>query len=158
MNRQKRDKLIHRLFDLGLIAKAIDGVLEAAGGILLFLVDPRQINHVVRILTQGELSEDPNDFIARHLVHAAHHLSSGTKTFAAIFLLAHGIIKMSLVWALMRRQLWAYPTAITAFLLFLGYQIFRYTHTHSIWLLVLSVLDLFVIVFTWLEYRRMQKS
>jgi len=40
--------------------------------------------------------------------------------------------------------------------LFLVYQIYRYSHTHSVWLLALSILDLFVIVLTWLEYQRLR--
>jgi uncharacterized membrane protein len=67
-------------------------------------------------------------------------LSTGTKVFAAVFLLWHGVIKVGLVWALLRKQWWAYPLAIVAFGLFLAYQVYRYFHTRSVWLLVLSIL------------------
>ena len=62
------------------------------------------------------------------------------------------------MWALFRKYLWAYPLAIIAFALFLAYQLYRYSHTHSIWLVALSALDLFVIAITWLEYRRVRTS
>ena len=52
--------------------------------------------------------------------------------------------------------MWAYPAAIGAFVLFLVYQLYRYTHTSSAWLLVLSVVDVCVIVITWLEYKRLR--
>jgi uncharacterized membrane protein len=158
MNLRDKGTTIHLLFGISLWAKFVDGVLEIVGGILLFLVNPDQINHIVRLLTQNELSEDPNDFISIHLLHATNHLSSATKWFAAIFLLWHGVVKVALVWALLRRHLWAYPVATIAFGLFVAYQIYRYAHTHSGWLLVLTALDVFVIVITWLEYNRLRRS
>lgn len=157
-NATRRGKLVHVLFDIGVISKGIDGVLEIVGGVLLFLVNPEQIGHVVRLLTQHELSEDPHDLVANYLLHGAQHLSASTQTFGAIYLLGHGIIKVGLVAALLRKRFWAYPAAMLAFLLFLVYQLYRYSDTHSTWLLVLSVVDVFVIVITWLEYRRLRAA
>jgi uncharacterized membrane protein len=45
-----------------------------------------------------------------------------------------------------------------AFGLFLAYQVYSYSHTRSAWLLALSILDISVIVLTWLEYRRIRTS
>ena len=69
-------------------------------------------------LTQHELSEDPNDFIARHLLGYTHGLTGSAVTFAAVYLLVHGIVKIVLVAALLRNQLWAYPWMIGFLLLF----------------------------------------
>lgn len=135
-----RNKTIHTLFDIGVIAKAVDGVLEIIGGILLFFINPAQINGLLRALTQHELSEDPHDLIAGLIMHSVQHLSMGTEVFAAVFLLWHGAIKIGVVWALWRKKFWAYPIAIVAFGLFLVYQVYRYSLTHSVWLLVLSFL------------------
>jgi uncharacterized membrane protein len=139
-----------------LIGKAVDGMLEVTGGAILFFVQPSQIKGMLRILMQHELSEDPHDFIANLILHSVQHLSAGTKVFAAFFLLWHGIVKLGLVWALFRKHMWAYPIAIAAFGLFLAYQGYRYSHTHSVWLLALSILDIFIIVLTWLEYKRLR--
>ena len=151
-----KDKTVHFLFDIGLIGKAVDGALEIIGGVVLIFVNPAQINGLVRIFTQHELGEDPHDVLANIFLHSVQHLTSGTRVFAAFFLLWHGAVKVGLVWALFRRHLWAYPVAILAFGLFLVYQGYRYSHTHSVWLLALSILDLFVIVLTWLEYQRLR--
>ncbi|MCG6934044.1 MAG: DUF2127 domain-containing protein [Gallionella sp.] len=152
------DKTVHFLFDIGLIGKAVDGTFEIIGGIALFVVNPGQIDGLLRMITLHELSTDPHDIVANLLLHSVQHLASGTQTFAAFFLLWHGAVKVGLVWALFRKYLWAYPVAIFAFALFLAYQLYRYTHTHSIWLAALSALDLFVIAITWLEYRRLCTS
>lgn len=158
MDLRDRNKTVHVLFDISLMGKGIDGVLEVIGGVVLFLVNPDQIHWMLRILTQRELREDPHDVFAGLLLRSVQHLSTGTKAFAALFLLWHGVVKIGLVVALLRKRLWAYPTAIVAFGLFLVYQVYRYSHTRSAWLLALSVLDLFVILLTWLEYRRLRSS
>jgi uncharacterized membrane protein len=158
MQQSDKDKAVHLLFDISLIGKAVDGVLEVIGGVVLFFVNAEQINGILRVLTLHELSKDPHDFLANLFLHSVQQLSNGTKVFAAFFLLWHGLVKVGLVWALFRRHLWAYPIAILAFGSFLVYQAYRYTHTHSVWLLALSILDLFVIVLTWLEYKRLRHS
>src|SRR6266480_595407 len=91
----------------------------------------------------------------RVMLRDTQRLSPSVTTFGAIYLLWHGAVKVGLVAALLRGQRWAYPAAIVAFLAFLVYQISRYAHTHAPELLVLSVLDVLVILLTWLEYRRL---
>jgi uncharacterized membrane protein len=41
------------------------------------------------------------------------HLSANTQTFAALFLLWHGAVKVGLVIALLKNLRWAYPVAIS---------------------------------------------
>ena len=45
-----RDKMVRALFHISVIGKAVDGVLEIIGGIILFIVNPGQINWMLRIL------------------------------------------------------------------------------------------------------------
>ncbi len=158
METQKRERIIHVLFDISVMTKGIDGTLEIIGGVLLFLLSPDQVHHIARLLTLHELREDPHDIIASYLLRSSQHLSAGAKMFGAMYLLWHGVVKVGLVTALLLRQRWAYPSAVVAFLLFLAYQLYRYSHTYSLELLALSVIDVLVIVFTWLEYRRLRAS
>jgi len=150
-------RIVHLLFDVGVITKGVDGALEMIGGTLLFFVSPDQLRHVARILTLHELTEDPHDIVANYLLHTSQRLSPSVTTFGAIYLLWHGAVKVGLVAALLLRLRWAYPAAIVAFLAFLVYQISRYAHTHAPELLVLSVLAALVILLTWLEYRRLRE-
>ena len=156
MRTNQREKMVHVLFDISVISKGVDGALETVGGALLYFVGPAQIHSLVRMLTQHELSEDPHDLLAGYLLQAAKHLSADAQLFVAVYLLWHGIVKVGLVIALIQERAWAYPAAIVAFGLFLVYQLYRYAHTRSAWLLVLSVVDVFVIVITWLEYKRLR--
>src|SRR6266446_5979802 len=112
-------------FKITVTIKGIDGALEIIGGIALLFVRPSTIDHVARALTQHELSRDPHDFIARHLLHSAGQLTHGSTLFAAIYLLSHGIAKVVLVVAVLRNQLWAYPAMIVLLGAFIAYQLYR---------------------------------
>ncbi|HKC38023.1 MAG TPA: DUF2127 domain-containing protein [Gemmatimonadales bacterium] len=153
----KRSRL-HVAFEIGVILKGLNGFLELIGGTLLLLFPPSAIQDFVVGLTHNELSRDPNDFIATHLRAAADHLSVGGKTFAAIFLLSHGVIKAGLVYALIRDKLWAFPWAMGVFTAFVLYQMYRYFVQPSGWLIALSVLDVIVILLTWAEWQRLKQE
>ena len=155
MDQRRIDRILHLSFDLGVIAKGIDGALEIVGGALLFFVTPAQLYHIARVLTVHELSEDPHDLIANYVLRHSRNLSAGAEIFGAVYLLGHGMVKVGLVIALLLRRRWAYPVAIGAFVAFLAYQLYRYSDTHAPELLVLSLLDVLVIVLTCLEYRRL---
>ena len=77
--------------------------------------------------------------------------------FAAVYLLGHGVIKLWLIIGLLREKLWYYPTALVVFGLFIVYQLYRYSFTHSIWLLLITIVDLVVIGLTWHEYRYLRR-
>ena len=125
MSRFRAQDPLDRIFEIGIILKGLDGALEAVGGLLLLAVTPATIDRVMVRLTQHELSEDPRDFIARHLLRYSHGLTGSAVTFAAVYLLAHGIVKIVLVAALLRNQAWAYPWMIGFLLIFIGYQVYR---------------------------------
>jgi len=143
-----------RLFAIGIILKGLDGAAELAGGILLLLLDPARIHHFVVRLTQPELSEDPKDFVAVHLLHAASHLTGSAVLFAALYLLAHGAVKVVLVAALLRNKLWAYPWMIGVLLAFIAYQLYQIAASPTAGLVALTVFDALVVFLTWHEYRR----
>ena len=132
--------------------------MEIVGGILLLGLNPQTVNRVILALTEGELSKDPNDLVANFLVKVAHDFSLSGKYFGMLFLLSHGVIKLFLIVALYKKKLWAYPTAMAVFSLFILYQMYRYSFSHSFWLVVLSILDIFVIWLTVLEYRNLKTN
>ena len=150
-----RSKL-HVAFEIGVILKGLNGLLELISGILLLVFPPSAIQRFVVGLTHNELSRDPNDFIATHLRAAAEHLSVGGQQFAAIYLLSHGVIKAVLVYALLKDKLWAFPWAIGVFAAFGVYQMYRYFIQPSGWLIALTVLDVIVIALTLAEWHRVK--
>lgn len=93
---ETKGSALNRIFRVTLYLKGLDGLLELIGGGLLLLVPPNQIGTLVRILTQHELSEDPQDLVANALIIAAHGLTLSASLFGAIYLLLHGFVKVVL--------------------------------------------------------------
>ena len=155
MNWFRRGDLLDRAFAIGISLKGLDGVLEVIGGLLLLVLTPSTIDRLTKSLTQHELSEDPHDFLATHLLHATGTLTGSTLRFGAIYLLAHGAVKIVLVAALLRNQLWAYPWTIAFLIAFIAYQLYRMTFAPSIGLVGLTVFD---VVVAWLTYREYVKQ
>jgi uncharacterized membrane protein len=147
-----------KAFKVGVILKLIDGVLEILGAAAVWIVRPAMLIALVRFLTVDELAEDPHDFISTHAVAWAHHYSNGTRLFSAAYLLAHGIVKVVLVVALLRRRLWAYPTLIGCLLLFIAYQCYRLVGTHSIALALFTIFDAVIVWLVWREFRRLLRE
>ncbi len=150
----RHDKVLHGLYQIGIWFKGIDGILEVIGGFLFLLVSKAALNRLVVVLTQHELTEDHTDWIATHLRHAVSHLSASTKLFGSAYLLGHGAIKVFLVWGgLLRRRLWAFPSAIAFLGAFICYQVYRMAaQRFSLALAVLTVIDVFVVLLIWREY------
>jgi uncharacterized membrane protein len=151
------ERTLRRLFIVTLWAKAAFAAIDVLAGIATWFVSREILLRLVVALTHGELAEDRRDVVANYLLHAAQHLSIGAKTFGAIYLLAHGVIKLWLVIGLLRERLWYYPVAIGVFLAFIGYQMYRYALASSLLLLGLTVLDVVVIALTWHEWRYLRR-
>jgi uncharacterized membrane protein len=160
MNRHNVGKRIflHNAFVTGIVLKGVDSVLQIIGGISLLLISPQSLNSIVMSLIGHELSEDPGDYAAHYLAHWAQSWSVSSQLFAGLYLLSHGVAKLAIVVVLLKGKIWAYHAGILFFLLFVLYQLYRYSHTHSAWLIVLSVFDIAVICLTWAEYERVRQT
>jgi uncharacterized membrane protein len=143
---------LHRYFRISVILKGLDALIECVGGVALFVLSKREMVAFVNRVTQEELIEDPHDFIATHLFVIAHRFSVTSKSFYAAYLLGHGIIKLMLVAGLLGNRLWAYPTALIALGGFSIYQLYRFSYTHALGLMALTLFDLFVIGLIWHEW------
>ena len=140
-------------FKITVAIKGLDGALEIVGGTLLLFVRPHTIDRLARALTQHELSQDPHDFFARHVLHSAGQLAHGSTLFAALYLLSHGAAKVVLVVAVLRNQLWAYPAMIVLLGAFIAYQLYRLIDHVTLGLTLLTIFDAFVVWLTWREYQ-----
>lgn len=150
---ETKEKDIFYLFEGSVILKGVHAIIEIVGGFLALFITHNFIIQTILRITHEELSEDSRDFIANYLIHASQNFSISSKHFVAFYLLSHGIIKGILVFNLLKKKLWAYPTSMFVFGLFMIYQIYRYTRTYSIWLVVFTVFDTFVIWLIWHEYK-----
>jgi uncharacterized membrane protein len=151
------ERYLRRIFEIGVIIKGLDGALETIGGVLLFFISTARLNSLVVLLTQHELSEDPQDLLATHVVSFFAHFIAGARLFPELYLISHGLIKFFLVWGLLRNKLWAYPASIAVLTAFIFYQVYRYTFTHAISLVLLTVFDAVIVALTWHEYGLMKQ-
>jgi len=147
------EKTLHRLFLISVWLKGGAGLLETLAGIPFFFVAPKAIERFVVFLTAPELSEDPDDWIAITLTRAVRHLTADTALFAGAYLVIHGLIKLFLVAGLLRGKLLAYPISLWFLAAFIVYQSYRYTYTHSVWLVLLTIVDVIVAFLIWHEYQ-----
>ncbi len=151
------ERVIHRIFEVSVLLKGAHALIECVGGVVLYAVNTATISTLVRLATQSELVEDPNDLVATYLLQAAQGLSLGSKQFYAFYLLSHGLVKLLLVIGLLRNRLWSYPASLVALALFIVYQLYRYSYTQALGLIVLTVFDIFVMALIWHEYRLVRR-
>ena len=135
-----QEKRIHQLFVVSVAAKGLHALVEIAGGLALYLLGADTIAQWIR----------PHEWAARHFNGSEQH-------FYAFYLLSHGLVKSVIVAGLLREKLWAYPVSFAVFTGFIAYQLYRYSYTHDIGLIILSIFDLFVIAVAVHEYRLLRK-
>lgn len=151
------ERRIHQIFEISILLKGAHALIECVGGIVVALVSTSSIANLVNALTQDELIEDPNDFVANHLLDLAQNFTVGVQHFYAFYLFSHGIIKVLLVIGLLRNKLWAYPVSLAVLCLFIVYQLYRFSYTHGFGLIVLTLFDVVVVGLIWHEYRLVRR-
>ena len=75
-----------------------------------------------------------------------------------VYLALHGVVKLALVAALLRRWRPAYPVAVLVLGVFVGYELYRATRTGSLLLPFLAALDVAIIWLIVREYRLLRAS
>jgi uncharacterized membrane protein len=152
-----QEKSIHRIFVASVLFKGIHAAVEIVGGLALYFVSTATIVNTINRWSYDELIEDHDDWVANQLLDFARHFSVAEHNFYAFYLLSHGIIKTILVIGLLREKLWAYPASFAVFSGFIAYQLYRYSYTHDVGLILLSIFDAFVIYLAVHEYRLLRK-
>ena len=148
-----QEKNIRLYFRISVILKGLGSLSEVVAGLLAFLISPALVSTLIIRLAQGELTEDPHDFIAAHLVSLAQQFSFQSGTFIAVYLLSRGLIKLGLIIALLKNKLWAYPSSLGVLGLFVLYQLYQIAGTFSLPLIALTLFDCIVMWFIWREYQ-----
>lgn len=151
------EKNIHFVFEVSLIFKAIFASLEILSGVLVYIISPTVLSRFLISLTESDLFDTKPDALVTYLTRTAESISIGSTHFAAFYLLSHGAVKLFLIIGLLRKKLWFYPASMLVFGIFIIYQLYRFSYTHSSWLLVLTVLDMLVIWLTWHEYNFLKR-
>ncbi|WP_406635737.1 DUF2127 domain-containing protein [Amycolatopsis sp. WGS_07] len=159
MSEENSTRSTERLFRIAITLKGLDGALQLIGALVLAFVPATIVTGFAHAVITRDLLGDPSGTLARHLSTAAEHFAGGgTKTFAVVYLLAHGLLKLALVWALARKWVRAYPVAMVVLAAFVVYEIYRAVETHSIALPFFAALDAVIIVLVYREYRNLKRA
>lgn len=143
----------HRAFRVAVLVKLLDGAIEAILGIWLYCFGKTRLPHILYALFQHELSEDPHDFIATHLIAYVKSLSLSTLSFIAIYLTIRGVTKTGLMIALTANRRWAYPASLLILTALVLYGSYRLVLDFSFTVVYLLLIDLIVIGLIYSEYR-----
>jgi uncharacterized membrane protein len=147
-----------RLFRIAMFVKGLDGAVELIGAIALLLVPATLVNQLVADVISRDLVGSPDGFLARHLVAGTAEFASGNRTFVILYLGLHGIVKLALVVALLRRWMPAYPVAAVVLSVFVAYELYRAVRTGSVVLPVLAAVDILIIVLVVREYLLLRRE
>jgi uncharacterized membrane protein len=148
-----REGVLDLVFLVGVLVKGLDGLVEVIGGVVLLLVSPGQLLGAAQAMAAGELLEDPDDLLVNLVLHGIQGLQVGTEVFLAVYLLAHGLVKLLVVAALLRGTRRVYPWVVAVLVGFLAYQGYQLIVAPTVVMVALTVLDLAVVVLTWREWR-----
>ena len=148
-----------KLFDVAVTVKGIDGAIQIVGAIVLAFIPPSAIKGLANAVVTRDLLGDQEGTLARHLTKAAADFAGGdTRTFALVYLLLHGLIKVGLVLALLRKIMPAYPVAAVILGGFVVYELYRAVRTDSIALPIFAAIDIVIIIMVLREYRQLRQE
>ena len=150
--------ILHEIFLAGIFIKLIDGILQLIGGTILLIVKSNIITKFIQRLYEHELFEDPKDWIANYIVQATHSITFSMMIFIGIYLVIHGIINIGLFLGLWHHQTWAYPLATIILSIFVVYQTVRIIRSHSLILLLITLVDVSLIVLMQFEYKNAKRA
>ena len=144
----------HRLFLLTILTKGALGLIQLATAAALWLGVGGQLPQLAQWLVVQELSEDPTDFFASHLMAWVKIIPTTDLSFYTIYFAAHGALHVSVVAALLSGAFWANHAAIVVLAGYVIYQMLEWWNVGGAMLIVLTAIDLFVIYLTLRENRR----
>ncbi|MEO7904710.1 MAG: DUF2127 domain-containing protein [Candidatus Saccharimonadales bacterium] len=164
MSSQKRIPLRRRrwfegIYSIGVGLKGIDGLVELAAGTAL-LISP-QLVHIALQAFASELGEQNIHnfrFIIEYIARADSDLARSGLTFLIVFLITHGVVKLGLVYCLLKKITRAYPVALAVLVAFLLYQAYVLVIHPSIAMAIFTLLDVLIVWLVWGEYRDLREK
>jgi uncharacterized membrane protein len=156
----RHSKYFDLIYRIGVIIKGIDGLAELIAGIAL-IISP-SIVHMILSDIVGRANQHHSHvfhFIAEYVARLDKDLAKSGLLFLILFLIGHGLVKLVLVYCLLKRYIHAYPYAIAVLVLFLVYQIYVLIQDPlSIGMWLFTILDIAIIWLVWGEYKDLQEK
>lgn len=148
-----QEKEYLNIFKISIFMKGLNAFFEIFAGIIIGFTSKIVLVNFIFDIFRNELSDEPGDILGNFIVNSAVSISTSSQYFFAIYLILHGIIKITLIINLFRKKLWAYPSTIIIFSLFIFYELYRFYISHSVWILAFTIFDMLIVFLTIHEYR-----
>ncbi len=149
---------LDKIFEVGLLLKGIDGLLELLGGFLLLFLTPARLQHYLHLITQETVSGEKPSKILGLLFHSIDSLSTGSRVFLIAYLWVHAAIKLVAVIGILKNLLWAYPFSLITLGLLTLFQVISIIHKASIGMIALTLFDIFILWLIWREYQKVKSK
>lgn len=146
-----------RLYVVTIVIKGFDGLVELLAGLSL-LVAPGLLHHVLSYLF-GRANVSHGHFmyfVAENIARIDSDLAKGGLSVVILFLVTHGVVKLALVYALLRKLLWAYPYALVVLGLFFLYQLYLCVVQPTVGMFLFTLLDALIIWIVWGEWQKLK--
>lgn len=147
------------VYKIGVAIKGFDGLVELLAGLALWL-SPSLV-HLLLGSIVGEAGEHTGkvaQYIADNVGRVDNDFAKSSLVFLIVFLVSHGVIKLALVYALLKQIVKAYPYALAVLGAFLVYQIYVLVMHPGVGMVVFTVLDAVIIWLVWGEYKDLRDA
>lgn len=155
-------KYYHKLFEIGLIIKLIDGISNIIGAIFLYFINSDKLVSIFEKIFSHEIIQDPQDFLANFLINFLinffTNITISTKYFLIIYLLIHGIVKILIVKGLWNKKKSSYIFASILFSIILLLEIYKIINEFSYFLMFLIIVDIITLSLIKIEYIRLKQT
>ena len=139
-------------FEIGMWWRILYGIARIALGLSLLHFVGMPFSDMFGHIMHHEIIEDQHDILIQFISMFFTHFPFRITYFVAIYLMFWGTTDTILSISLLKEKKWAFPVGITLLAFFVMYEIFRFFHTHSLILLSIISIDIFLIWLIRQEY------
>ena len=149
--------LLDRAYFVGVAVKGFDGLIELLAGLTLLFAPSLAHSVLQHVLHESQHHHGlVAQWLTRYVGQLDAELAKSGLVVVIAFLLTHGIVKLVLVYCLLKEILWAYPYALVILGAFLIYQAYILVRNPTLGIAFLVVLDAIIIGLVWREYKVLQ--
>jgi uncharacterized membrane protein len=145
----RRERIIYLATIIG---KGLFAVGECVSGLVLYFATDESIRAFNRWILKSRVFAESADVRLDFFRHLLENMQLDAKTFVAVYLILHGLLKVAIVLGLLSGHRRAYPLALVGLGLFVLYQLYHYAMHGNVIIVVLAALDVFIMLLVWREW------
>lgn len=147
-------------YRVGVAIKGVDGTVELLAGILLLIAPNTPHRLLLKVANEaGQHSGSIFRLFENSIIRIDGELTGGVLLFVIAFLIIHGVVKLVLVYALLKRIYKAYPYALGALVVLLIIQVIPlFSDPGNIGIWLFTILDVAIIYLVWGEYQDLREK